>query len=127
MIRSHLIIAGIIVVGLAAGLHFLSLENETNKHTKPVGEYVVTLKPDGYEPSELEIPVGSTVTFVSETGKSHWPASNLHPMHEIYPEFDSKRPVPADESWSFTFDRAGTWDMHDHLRAYYIGTIRVVE
>jgi plastocyanin len=89
------------------------------------GEVVVVLTSQGYEPSDLTIPVGTKVTFTAMTGKPHWPASNLHPTHEQYPEFDPQRPLEPEESWSFVFDKPGRWDFHDHIRSYFAGTIYV--
>lgn len=93
----------------------------------PEGATVVTLTEDGFVPSELTISKGTTVAFVSETGKLFWPASNLHPSHTIYPEFDPLLPVKPDAAWSFTFENAGEWKYHDHLAPYYTGVITVTE
>jgi plastocyanin len=122
------IIIGILALGLAA-LYFL-VDDETINVTParvgvPADAFLVTLTPDGYEPAEFTITKGTTVTFVTELDKPHWPASNLHPTHEIYAAFDPLRPVPSDEAWSFTFDQVGTWNFHDHIRAYYTGTVYV--
>lgn len=87
----------------------------------------IVLTPRGYEPSEVVIKKGSTITFSTTLEKAHWPASNLHPQHTIFPEFDPKRPLASDEEWSFTFDTVGVWNFHDHIRSYYVGTITVIE
>ena len=86
----------------------------------------ITLTPQGYEPNEVTIAVGSTVTFVNETNKPFWPASNLHPTHGMYPAFDPQRPLEPTEEWQFTFDRVGSHTFHDHIRSYFRGTIHVV-
>jgi plastocyanin len=80
---------------------------------------------EGYEPNELTIAKGDTVQFINQSGDFHWPASDLHPTHGIYPEFDPRRPVAADEAWSFRFTQVGEWKFHDHLHANEIGTITV--
>lgn len=92
------------------------------------GEVVpVVLTDTGYEPAELNVKVGTEIVFSTERGKPHWPASNLHPTHEQYPEFDPKKPLEPNEEWSFVVDQAGRWDFHDHIRSYYVGTIYVTE
>lgn len=91
----------------------------------PEGAVVVTLTKDGFVPSELHIKEGDTVAFTNTTGELFWPASNLHPSHGIYPEFDPLEPVPAESVWSFTFDTIGEWRYHDHLAPYYTGVIFV--
>lgn len=90
------------------------------------GTASVVLTEEGFEPSELTVRKGTTVVFSTTTGRPFWPASNIHPSHEIYPEFDPAEPVPADATWSFTFEREGTWNMHDHIRSYFVGAIHVI-
>lgn len=95
--------------------------------TEVVGDQIITLTPEGFSPAEITIKRGETVTFRTTTGKRFWPASNLHPSHAIYSDFDPKEPVAPDASWNFTFDRVGEWRFHDHLAPYFTGTITVTE
>lgn len=88
---------------------------------------VITMRQDDYDPSDVTIQKGTTVVFVNKSSDWRWPASNLHPTHDIYPEFDPKEPVAPEKSWSFRFDRVGSWRMHDHLAPYITGTITVKE
>jgi plastocyanin len=93
----------------------------------PSSEVVsIVLTETGYEPQNITIEQGTTVSFSTTAGRPHWPASNLHPTHDEYSDFDPMEPVPADESWSFTFEKVGDWTFHDHLRAYFTGEIVVV-
>lgn len=85
----------------------------------------VVLTEDGFSPEEMSIHVGDTIVFRSTRGEFFWPASNLHPTHLLYPEFDPREPIAKDETWSFRFDRVGEWKYHDHLAPYYTGTIIV--
>lgn len=86
---------------------------------------VIRRTTEGYVPEETTIKQGDTVSFVNESGTFHWPASDVHPTHEIYADFDPRTPIGPDEVWSFTFTEAGTWDLHDHLRANMRGKIIV--
>lgn len=101
---------------------------ETAFNVSSQGEhYSITLTDDGFTPRELTVHIGDRVTFRTERGKEFWPASDLHPTHTIYSEFDPRRPIPPDETWSFTFDRVGVWNLHDHLSPNYRGTITVLD
>jgi len=100
---------------------------QTGQNQDVMGAQVITLTENGYEPSEVSIRKGETVTFKNTTGKLFWPASNLHPSHGIYPEFDPAEPIPADGMWSFTFEKSGEWKFHDHLAPYFTGVITVSE
>jgi plastocyanin len=93
----------------------------------PEGAIVVTLTPDGFVPAEVTIQKGQTIAFNTTTKNLFWPASNLHPSHTIYPEFDPLEPVQPGAMWSFTFTKTGEWKFHDHLAPYFTGVITVVE
>lgn len=86
---------------------------------------VIVLTPNGFEPSRVEIPKGTTITFETTRDRYFWPASNEHPSHTAYKEFDPQKPVGPGESWSFRFDREGSWRFHDHVSPYFTGVIEV--
>lgn len=78
---------------------------------------------DGFEPSEAEIKNGDTVIFENTDSRDRWPASNIHPTHGIYPEFDPKKPINPSQSWGFKFEKSGLWKYHDHLFPQFTGNI----
>lgn len=79
----------------------------------------------GYKPKDIQIKKGAKVVFKNEDQDIHWPASNIHPTHLIYPEFDPKKPVKAGGQWEFVFDKIGVWRYHDHLIPTQTGTVTV--
>ncbi len=79
----------------------------------------------GFNPTSLTVNLGDTVTFVNKDTAPHWPASNAHPTHTIYPGFDALKPLSTGESYSFTFTKIGAWNYHDHLNPSLVGTIVV--
>lgn len=86
----------------------------------------IVMKDKIYTPKNLHIKVGERVTFINkDSEKAYWPASNIHPTHEIYGEFDPKKSVRSGESWSFVFNKKGEWKYHDHLFPEIVGTIVV--
>lgn len=87
--------------------------------------YTVTYTSSGFSPKGLTIKAGDTVVFKNNSSADFWPASAIHPTHEIYPEFDAKRSVPAGSSYSFIFTRTGSWKYHNHLNPSANGTITV--
>lgn len=78
-----------------------------------------------FRPFHVQVPVGGVVTFVNVSSESFWPASDLHPSHELYAEFDPLQPVAGGQSWSFQFQQPGVWTYHDHLRPISRGTVQV--
>lgn len=89
--------------------------------------HTIILQEDGFSPQKLTIQKGDTIIFKTELGEIFWPASNLHPSHTIYPEFDPLEPVEPNASWQFTFQKSGVWTYHDHLSPFYRGEITVQE
>lgn len=114
---------GVVAVSIvAAGFVFF-----LRAPTSPQQTVIITLTGSGYEPAEVLIAQGTQVVFRTTEPRMFWPASNLHPSHGIYPEFDPKRPLEPSETWAFVFDTVGEWRFHDHLAPYYTGTITVTK
>ena len=103
-------------------IFILFLHGQGNKH-----KFVVVLDQRGFEPYKIVIHKGDTVDFVNYSGKYFWPASDIHPTHQIYPQFDPKRAFGPNQDWSFKFDRVGAWPYHDHLFIYYTGVVVVLD
>lgn len=87
--------------------------------------HIITIGDTGFSPSVTTIGLGSTVIFKNISNQDRWPASDIHPSHQIYPEFDPKKPIPPKQSWSFTFDKPGEWKFHDHISPKLTGSIIV--
>lgn len=87
----------------------------------PVDEnFLVRYNGMSFQPQEVKIHKGTKVFFLNESIQQRpmYVASDDHPTHERYPGFDTaavNQKFPAlSESFSFVFDRAGTWSYHDH-------------
>ena len=127
--RILFVLLGFIII---AGLFFFFIDKRGNIFSGAglplqTGKVVIEMYRDEYTPSEIKIRQGTTVTFVNKSEVARWPASDLHPSHGIYPEFDPRGPVASGEEWNFTFNKTGEWTMHDHLAPYITGNILVVE
>lgn len=91
------------------------------------GPVTISMTASGFVPAEVKIKQGATVNFVNKDSVAHEPASAPHPSHTVYPEFDAKKDINPGESWSFTFDKVGTWWYHDHNNASLFGKVIVVK
>lgn len=88
---------------------------------------IIRMTNKGFEPAYLTVDKNTTVEFVNYDEVDRWPASNVHPLHEIYPEFDPKKPINPNSEWSFKFAKVGVFRYHDHLFPHKRGLIKVVE
>jgi plastocyanin len=107
----------IIVVALLLGLGNYFVKTEV---------YTLTLTVNGFSPAIMTVSEGDTVRFVTVNDEPFWPASNLHPEHTAYPDFDPKKPIAPNDSWEFTFSESGTYKFHDHINSLYEGVIIVM-
>lgn len=122
--RLHLALRGYLP-SLVAGALFFALCVGAYASSGP-RTVVVTRTATGFVPSQVLIRQGDSVTFVSQASGDFWPASSPHPAHTLYPGFDPGRPLPEGQSWTFAFDRPGTWSYHDHLHPSAAGIVLVV-
>ena len=88
---------------------------------------VIEMTSDGFVPSEVTIDQNSSVIFLNKEKKQRWPASNVHPTHNVYPEFDPRKPIEPGESWAFKPKKVGEWKFHDHLLPHMRGVITVMD
>ncbi len=114
-------------------------EVPTTSTPTTTSEVIIKITTDGFEPKEVEISKGTKVTWVNEQSNPSWPASAVHPTHEVYPGssikkcgtpeqdkiFDACRGLNQGESWSFIFNEVGEWYYHDHLNPSLKGKIIV--
>lgn len=121
-------LGGVGIVIIIAAFAYLAFSSHKATGSNPgTPAATITRTDNGFQPDTITIKKGDTVLFNSTAKNFYWPASDIHPTHGIYPEFDPKRPIAPDETWSFKFDRVGTWRFHDHLQANITGAITVTE
>ena len=128
-----------IFIGVSAKL--LLVLDTVSAHVGYEDVTVVHMANDGFSPKEVNIKQGETVIFENIGKNPHWPASNIHPTHAIYPEsgidkcakeeekkiFDACKGILTGVSYSFKFEYPGVWRYHDHLHPVLSGKIVVEE
>lgn len=90
----------------------------------------------GFSPSTITINKGDTVTFTNSSSGNMWVASDEHPTHTAYAGTALSQHCPADSgvafdqcvagaTYSFKFDKAGSWTYHNHAASQLGGTVVV--
>ena len=129
--KLFILIVGVCIIGVGVFTIYTKMQSEIKPQpqSEQTGEPAVTIVRtiNGYEPRDVTIKKGQIVLWKNESKDYHWPASDLHPTHGIYPEFDPLRPIAPGAEWKFKFDRVGKWNFHDHIRANKTGTVTVTE
>ncbi len=93
----------------------------------PLADFEVTYGEHGFEPSFLEVPLGSKVAFKNSSSIPLHTASDPHPTHSDYADFDAKRDYASSETYHFKFEHTGTFGYHNHKRSIDRGFIRVFD
>lgn len=110
--------------------------NDTSSDAAPVSAYTVKYTDTGFSPESLSVPLGTTVTFINQSSGDMWVGSDEHPSHTGYdgtsraehcaagaaPSFDQ---CATGSTYSFTFEKAGTFEYHNHRNAQAHGVIVV--
>lgn len=105
----------------------------------PMSKVTIQMSEAGFAPAKRTVPPHTTVVFENTGTEEHWPATDSHPTHNGYdgtsldehcgvgavPTFDSCGAVAAGETWSFRFEKAGTFTFHDHFWPHLQGQIVV--
>ena len=121
-------VSGGVAVGIGA---------ETEVRMAPMTATVM-YSASGYSPSSVTIKKGGTVTWVDQGTGKMWIASASHPTHTVYAgttlqeHCDDSTATSFDQcengtSYSFTFEKTGTWRYHSHSQASHFGSVTVVE
>ena len=127
--KRKLLIFGIATLFLliTSGVLYTFIFSPTTACLLPKETIIVTMDTDGFAPEDITIQTCTAIVFQNKDSRLRWPASDYHPTHGIFPEFDPQRGIEPDKSWSFVFERQGQWRFHDHLIPNMRGTITVHE
>lgn len=102
------------------------LESE-RPSANPSSARVIINASGNFSPKTVTVKKGGIVTWVNQSPFEIWPASAPHPVHTNYPGFDAQKGIANGETYSFTFDKTGTWNYHNHLNVASTGVVEVVE
>ena len=95
-----------------------------NPGTPSVNTTNVAIQGFAFNPPAITVSVGDTVTWTNQDSVPHDVASDPHPTHTDLPGLRSGTLNPG-QSYSFTFDKAGTWSYHCHLHPTMKGAVTV--
>lgn len=85
----------------------------------------VSVDDAGFSEETITVLAGTTIVFTNNGQGLHQIASDPHPTHTNVSGLDPKRGLATGETFSFTFERAGTFTVHDHLAPSHKATIVV--
>jgi plastocyanin len=99
--------------------------NKTNTAAKrPAAQ--VSITSDKFFPAVIDISAGQQITWTNQDSSGHWVASDPYPKDDALKTLNSGGPLQQNESYTYTFEKAGTYTYHDELHPQDLqGMVRV--
>ena len=89
-------------------------------------DYKIFYTANGYSPATLKVPSSSRVAFVNSSKNIPlWTASDPHPAHTDYTQFDARKDYKPGQTYIFQFTKPGTFGFHNHEKSIDRGIIYV--
>lgn len=114
--------AAILLVVLISALVINHNDKETTATSPRTAKVLITAK--GFVPAALTVKKGDTVTWKNNDQSAHRVASNPHPEHTDLKGLFSGV-LNENDTYSFTYDKVGTFNYHDELNPATNGSVIV--
>lgn len=117
----------LIVAAFWGAIRYFNSQRRNNIEplTPPLAGLVKTINitSEGFNPAKFTIEKGMVVEFVNRDTSPHWPASDVHPLHTLCPDFDALRGLKQGETYRHAFSKSQTCSFHDHFNPSFTGII----
>lgn len=126
--RLILLIGGVIILLLLAALTVAIFKKNTgnSRVASLIPAADVSITGSGFNPATIKIKKGQTVTWTNLDSKPHQVESDPFPTAEKLPELNAETPSEKGGSYSYTFEKSGTYTYHDRLNPLrFQGTVIV--
>lgn len=141
---NKLVIAVVVAIGIIAGIILLSAgkkpadvvpnqpttineqQNQQSQQAPTFSEHsnTIVLTNAGFEPQTHTVKVGTKVSWVNKSGATATVNSAPHPIHSNYQPLNLNS-FEEGEFLELVFEKAGTYNYHDHLNPSRTGTVIV--
>src|SRR3989344_2046273 len=129
MIDRGILFFSVLIISIGIVAYFLIPERA------PVAVATISITDEGFVPEEIQVQKGAKLIFINNGQSPHWPASNFHPTHTLYPEqggclgstFDACRGLEHGETFEYVVNHVGEWPLNDHLFPGLVMVVEVVE
>lgn len=87
----------------------------------------VSIKATGFSPQTLQVKKGTQVIWLNLDARPHQIMTDPHPLHNSLSQFQQNSPLKQGDTFSFTFDKTGTFTYHDETNPLKVKGIVIVE
>ncbi len=112
------LVIGIVVVLVLAGfalVSWLTSQGSGPQEKTAQATAYVDITDAGFTPQTLQVAKGTKVIWVNKDASPHQVASDPYPDRTALPGLFAQQPLAAQQTYDFTFDKAGTFTYHDYL------------
>ena len=120
-----ILISLVIVAGLGVGAWVVFGKKAPKEPAAEQPVAYVDITAEGFSPQTLHVEKGTKVVWMNRDAAPHQVASDPYPDRSALPELFSKQPLAAEATYSFTFNKTGTWAYHDYLHPTMTAVIQV--
>ena len=121
----QVIVVLILAVVIATPLVYFTVNNSDSSADSQVAAEIAIAGSD-FSPKTIKVKKGQDVTWMNQDSNPHQISADPYPEGGSLPDLNSQEPLGQGESYTFVFDKAGTYTYHDHLNPEsYKGTVIV--
>jgi plastocyanin len=110
------LLAGLLIAAVVTKKHTSNSSNSSNNSATAGHPAVVNITGNDLNPQTIRVTKGQTVTWKNNDTVSHQIATDPYPQEDGLTGFVADAPALAGETYSFTFNKTGTYTYHDHLK-----------
>lgn len=124
-----LILVGVVVAVLSVAGVVMLVSNSGKKSPQQLAKQQaeVSITSGGFVPATLAITKGTTVTWKNADNARHQIASEPYPSRSNLEGLFSVEPLNTGDTYSYTFNEAGTFNYLDQLNPYKVKGVVIVK
>jgi plastocyanin len=119
--KTWLVVLGLLLVLILV----LAVANHNKKEPATAASAQVSITKDKFFPQTIQVKAGQSVTWTNDDSAAHWVASDPYPSNDKLPSLSSNA-LNNKDSYTYSFEKSGTYTYHDQLNPYkLLGTVKV--
>lgn len=131
--KKRFFVATLLLLVLLSAVLVIRDNNQTEQTTNQASQLaeqsvLITISNEGFSPATVTIKKNQNVEWINVDDAQHQIASDPHPTDDSLESLNDDIPLEKDDSFSYVFDKAGTYTYHDEFNPLkFNGTVIVEE
>ncbi|MEI9914063.1 MAG: cupredoxin domain-containing protein [Candidatus Saccharibacteria bacterium] len=127
LLITYIIVVVLLIITVAIMHNHKTTPKMSNNNTvSAISAASVSITPSGFVPQAVTVRVGQAVTWTNNDKSAHQIASDPYPKDNTLLSLNSKTSILSGHTYSYVFNKPGTYYYHDDLNPYTLkGTVIV--